>query len=58
MLGLALDEPEADEKTIDIDGFNFLIDKEIGGFIEGAIVDFISSPHGEMFTVDNGVTGC
>jgi Fe-S cluster assembly iron-binding protein IscA len=57
-LGLALDEPQANEKSVNVNGLDVLIDDNIKGFAQDSVVDFISSPYGEMFTVENGLGEC
>ena len=57
-MGLALDEPEANEKTMTVNGIEVLVEKGLQGFAEGTFVDFISSPYGETFTVDTGLGDC
>ncbi len=57
-MGLALDEPEKDETAVPVNGIELLVDKDIRSFTEGTVVDFLSSPYGEMFTVENGLAGC
>ncbi len=55
---MALDEPEINEKPFTVNGLEVLISDNLKGFMEGTVVDFISSPYGDMFTVENDLTGC
>lgn len=57
-MGLALDEPDTNEKAVPVNGLDVLIADELRQFTEESVVDFISSPHGAMFTVESGYSNC
>jgi hypothetical protein len=57
-LGLALDEPETNEKPVSVNGIDILVEEQLKGFADITFVDFISSPYGETFTVDTGLGEC
>jgi len=58
-MGLALDEPQADEKSIQVDGLDLLITDEIKRYADMSTVDYISNEYGEGFTVKiAGYTEC
>ena len=55
---MALDEPETNEKAVPVNGLEVLIDEDVRSFTEGKVVDYISSPYGETFTVENPYEPC
>ena len=57
-MGLALDEPEKDEKPYPINGIDVLMEEDIKSFADGKLVDYLSSPYGETFTVENPYGAC
>lgn len=57
-MGLALDEPETNEKPVPVNGLDVLISEEIKAIAERTVVDYIKSPMGEMFDIDTGLSGC
>jgi Fe-S cluster assembly iron-binding protein IscA len=57
-LGLALDEPNGNEVPTKVNGLDVLIADKVKGFADGSTVDYIQSPHGEGFAINNGKSGC
>ena len=58
-LGLALDELKENEETTQVNGIDLLISDEIIPFSNGNTIDYIQSPDGDGFVIDNpGQTGC
>ena len=57
-LGMALDEPEENEKTVEINGLNVLIDDYVRPFTDGTKLDYVKRPGGEGFIMDSGSSCC
>lgn len=50
-MGLALDEPKANETPMKINGLDVLIGSEVKHFAEESVVDYVSSQWEEGFTI-------
>jgi Fe-S cluster assembly iron-binding protein IscA len=48
---MALDEPEKDEQTIEINGIDVLIADVVKPFTEGNTLDYVKYPDGEGFVL-------
>ena len=58
-LGLALDELSENEETTQVNGIDLLISDEIKPYSDGHKLDYIISPDGEGFIIENPEhTGC
>jgi Fe-S cluster assembly iron-binding protein IscA len=59
-LGLALDEPEENEKPVQINGLDVLISDEVKPFTDGNTLDYVKYPDGEGFvlTPESGGNRC
>lgn len=59
-MGLALDEPQASEQTVAINGLDVLIDEQVKHFIDGATIDYITDKLQEGFVITpaNGGGDC
>jgi Fe-S cluster assembly iron-binding protein IscA len=57
-LGVALDEPQKDEKPVDIDGVKLLISDVIRPFVDGAKIDYGRSMFSKGFTVSTTGSTC
>ncbi len=55
-MGLALDEPDANEIPVKIDDIEVLISDPVKAFAEKSSVDYTRSPHREGFTIN--LEGC
>ena len=53
-MGMALDEPEENEKPLTINGIDVLIADFARPFVEGMVVDYVTDPYGEGFVVNGG----
>ena len=56
-LGLALDEPNGDEKPTQVNGLDFLIGDEVKMFADRSSLDYMSSPY-EGFIIRPGYSSC
>ena len=50
-MGLALDEPNENEDTIQVNGIDVLISDEVKPTANVNKLDYIKSPHGEGFVI-------
>ena len=50
-MGLALDEPQENEKTNDINGIKILIAGDVLDQADGKTLDYVNTPNGDGFTV-------
>jgi len=58
-LGLALDEPNENEETTQVNGIDVLIADAIKAFADGNTIDYVNLPDGEGFTIASaGYTSC
>jgi iron-sulfur cluster assembly protein len=58
---LALDEPKESDEVYDRDGVAFVVDKKLLEEVQSITVDYVTTPQGEGFTIDSGLTdsnGC
>jgi Fe-S cluster assembly iron-binding protein IscA len=58
---LALDEPKESDEVYDRDGVAFVVDKKLLDEVQPITVDYVTTPEGEGFTIDSGLTnsdGC
>ena len=56
-MGMALDEPKENEKPMDINGINVLIEESALPLVDGVTVDYVTDPDGEGFTII-GASAC
>ena len=57
-MGMALDEPKENEKPMDVNGINVLIEAEALPLVDSLTVDYVSDPDGEGFTIVGGSSCC
>ncbi len=57
-LGLALDEPEENEKTVPVNGIDVLISENIKRYVEKNTIDYIDSPYGGGFSIGRAGSSC
>jgi Fe-S cluster assembly iron-binding protein IscA len=57
-MGMALDEPTANEQPIDVNGVGILISDEERPFVEGAKVDYVKDEYREGFTIARAGASC
>ncbi len=57
-MGMALDEPQENEKPIQVNGIDVLVADFARPYIDGTIVDYIHEPHGEGFTIIGAGGAC
>ena len=57
-LGLALDEPTANEAATPINGINVLISEELKKFVDEGTIDYKTEPWREGFTIKTGGQSC
>jgi len=50
-MGLALDEPKANEKPVHVNGIDVLVEDEVGLLVDGATIDYVSQPWDEGFVI-------
>ena len=55
-LGMALDEPLAEDEVIEEKGLTFLIDKTLLDEAKPINIDFITTPHGSGFKLSSPLT--
>ena len=48
---MALDEPDVDEKPVEIKGVNVLITDRVKQYFEDATIDYLKDDHREGFTI-------
>ena len=53
-MGMALDEPEQGEETVEINGIDVLIADMVKPFTEGNTLDYVKYPDGEGFVLEGG----
>lgn len=59
-MGLALDEPNEQDNKMELNGVQLLAEKSLSPFLDGQVIDYISSGGREGFTVgpDFGSSCC
>ena len=58
-MGLALDEPNENEDTTQINGIDVLISDSVKALADNNTIDYVNSPYGEGFIIaPAGYTGC
>ena len=50
-MGLALDEPNENEETTQVNGIDVLIADAVKAFTDGNTIDYVNSPDGQGFTI-------
>ena len=50
-MGLALDEPNENEETTQVNGIDVLIADAVKAFTDGNTIDYVNLPDGEGFTI-------
>ncbi len=55
---LALDEPDDNEATTQVNGIDVLISDDVKGYAKNSVVDYGNSPYGERFTINSGNSCC
>lgn len=50
-MGLALDEPNENEETTQVNGIDVLIADAVKAFTDGNTIDYVNLPEGEGFTI-------
>ena len=53
---MALDESKESDQIFDRDGVAFVIDKKLLEDVQPVTVDYVTTPSGEGFTIDSGLT--
>ena len=53
-MGLALDEPNADESTTPINGLDVLIEDDVRQLADETTIDYITETYGEGFVIEGG----
>ena len=58
-MGLALDEPNENEDTTQVNGIDILIAGPVKAFTDGNTTDYMNSPDGQGFVITSaGYTPC
>lgn len=57
-MGLALDEPNDNENSTQVNGIDVLIADQVRPFVEGNKIDYINSVQGEGFIISSGRSCC
>ena len=56
---MALDEPNENEETTQVNGIDILIADAVKAFADGNTIDYVNLPDGEGFTITSaGHTSC
>jgi Fe-S cluster assembly iron-binding protein IscA len=55
---MALDEPEENEKPVQINGLDVLIADFVRPFTDGNKLDYVKNPDGEGFVMESGSSCC
>lgn len=56
---MALDEPNKDERAIQINGIDVLISDEVKSFSKGSTIDYVDEPYSKGFIIEKtGYKGC
>jgi Fe-S cluster assembly iron-binding protein IscA len=55
---LALDEPEEDERSIEINGINVLVSEGLENLVDGTKIDYVVQPEGEGFVMTGRNNSC
>lgn len=55
---MALDEPEADEATVPVNGLDVLISDSVKELAGNTVIDYVVESYGEGFTIDDGRGRC
>ncbi len=55
---MALDEPKADEKPVQVNGISVLIAEIAKPFVDNATVDYVKEPYGEGFVITESEASC
>jgi|ETNmetMinimDraft_13_1059891.scaffolds.fasta_scaffold365911_1 Fe-S cluster assembly iron-binding protein IscA len=50
-MGMALDEPQENEKPVQINGVGVLISKDDMPYVDGTIVDYVTQSYSGGFTI-------
>jgi Fe-S cluster assembly iron-binding protein IscA len=50
-MGMALDEPEENEKPVRVNGIDVLVAEDDRRFVDGASVDYVKQAGGEGFVI-------
>ncbi len=54
---MALDEPAENEKTVNVNGVDVLIDDYVKPFVDGVTLDYVKESEGEGFIM-RGASAC
>ena len=57
-LGLVLDEPEENEKPVQANGVDILVEERVNPFVKGATVDYVKNWLGEGFRISRPDSAC
>ena len=57
-MGMALDEPEKDEKPVQVNGVDVLVADYARPYVEGATIDYIMDDYRQGFVILGGGGGC
>ena len=57
-MGLALDESKENEVADQINGINLLIADEVKGYTSDNTIDYVNTPEGEGFVIQNAGHNC
>jgi Fe-S cluster assembly iron-binding protein IscA len=57
-MGLALDEPRANEQPVEVNGIGLLIADEERPLVDGATVDYVKDDGREGFTIGDADASC
>ena len=51
-MGMALDEPQVDEKTVPVNGLDVLISDDVRPWADSNRIDYVRTPDGEGFIIE------
>ena len=57
-MGMALDEPEENEKPVEVNGIGVLIADFARPFMDGITIDYTKNPDGEGFIIKGSGDSC
>jgi len=57
-LGLALDEPNDDDNKMSLNGIELLAEKSLNPYLEGKMIDYVSSGYENGFKISSEFSSC
>jgi Fe-S cluster assembly iron-binding protein IscA len=57
-LGLTLDEPKENEKPVQVNGIDILVEDRLDPFIKGTTIDYVKNWYSEGFRISKSGSAC